>query len=218
MFELAIFPPRRLDEGFGSDSGFSPESKELICRMDIGTGDGNSMFESAAAVAIDEERRREDEERLASSTGMDRTYDVLDKMSVSVGGLGPELKALVRRILVSRQLPVETFKDLGERETCMEALIHRCVGGCVDDYIMLLFVGLNHVKGLLLYGPPGCGKTLIARELARALNAKEPIVVNGPEMLSKYVLPVSMYCLILICGTTQSLTYRKSLKRKGGGK
>ena len=61
MFELAIFPPRRLDEGFGSDSGFSPESKELICRMDIGTGDGNSMFESAAAVAIDEERRREDE-------------------------------------------------------------------------------------------------------------------------------------------------------------
>ena len=28
-------------------------------------------------------------------------------------------------------------------------------------------------------------QTLIARELARALNAKEPVVVNGPELLSK---------------------------------
>ena len=114
MFELAIVPPRRLDEGFGSDSGFSSESKDLICRMDIGMGDGNSMFESAAAAAEAEERRREAAARLASSTGMDRTYDVLSKMSNSVGGLGPELKALVRRILVSRQLPVEVFRDLGE--------------------------------------------------------------------------------------------------------
>jgi SpoVK/Ycf46/Vps4 family AAA+-type ATPase len=45
--------------------------------------------------------------------------------------------------------------------------------------------GLTHVKGLLLYGPPGCGKTLIARELSRALNSRHPIVVNGPEILSK---------------------------------
>ena len=117
VFELAIFPPRRLDEGFGSDSGFSTESKELICRMDISTRDGDSMFESAAAVALEKERQRVIAERLASSTGMDRTYDVLDKMSLSVGGLNPELKALVRRILVSRQLPVEVFKDLGENHS-----------------------------------------------------------------------------------------------------
>lgn len=48
-------------------------------------------------------------------------------------------------------------------------------------------LGVSHVKGLLLYGPPGTGKTLIARQIGKMLNVKEPKVVNGPEMLSKYV-------------------------------
>lgn len=41
--------------------------------------------------------------------------------------------------------------------------------------------------GILLYGPPGTGKTLIARQIGKMLNAKEPKIVNGPEILSKYV-------------------------------
>jgi vesicle-fusing ATPase len=40
---------------------------------------------------------------------------------------------------------------------------------------------------MLLYGPPGTGKTLIARQIGKMLNGREPKVVNGPEVLSKYV-------------------------------
>lgn len=47
--------------------------------------------------------------------------------------------------------------------------------------------GIKHVKGLLLYGPPGTGKTLIARQLAKFLDAKEPKIVNGPELFNKFV-------------------------------
>ena len=34
---------------------------------------------------------------------------------------------------------------------------------------------------------PGCGKTLLARELTQTLGAREPQIVNGPEILDKFV-------------------------------
>ena len=40
---------------------------------------------------------------------------------------------------------------------------------------------------LQLFGPPGCGKTLIARQIGKILNAREPKIVNGPEILNKFV-------------------------------
>jgi proteasome-associated ATPase len=43
-------------------------------------------------------------------------------------------------------------------------------------------------KGILLYGPPGCGKTLIAKAVANSLaRSVEFLNVKGPELLNKYV-------------------------------
>lgn len=38
-----------------------------------------------------------------------------------------------------------------------------------------------------MYGPPGTGKTLMARQIGQMLNAREPKIVNGPQVLDKYV-------------------------------
>lgn len=78
---------------------------------------------------------------------------------LGIGGLDSEFQEIFRRAFNSRILPPELAEKLG----------------------------INHCKGLLLYGPPGTGKTLIARKLSNMLNGKEPKIVNGPEMLSKYV-------------------------------
>ncbi|MFP3304247.1 MAG: CDC48 family AAA ATPase [Nitrososphaeria archaeon] len=46
-------------------------------------------------------------------------------------------------------------------------------------------VGIEPPRGVLLYGPPGCGKTLMAKALANETNAKF-FSINGPEIMSKY--------------------------------
>ncbi|CDK24391.1 unnamed protein product [Kuraishia capsulata CBS 1993] len=78
---------------------------------------------------------------------------------MGIGGLDKEFTSIFRRAFASRIFPPGLIEKLG----------------------------IQHVKGLLLYGPPGTGKTLIARKIGTMLNAKEPKIVNGPEILSKYV-------------------------------
>jgi len=47
-------------------------------------------------------------------------------------------------------------------------------------------MGIKPPKGAIIYGPPGCGKTLIARALATESGANM-ILVRGPEVLSKWI-------------------------------
>jgi transitional endoplasmic reticulum ATPase len=46
-------------------------------------------------------------------------------------------------------------------------------------------LGIDPPKGVLLYGPPGCGKTLIARTIAHETDAKF-FSVSGPEIIHKF--------------------------------
>jgi len=78
---------------------------------------------------------------------------------MGIGGLDDQLQTIFRRAFASRIYPKEVVQKFG----------------------------IQHVKGILLFGPPGTGKTLIARQIGKILNTKEPKIINGPEILNKYV-------------------------------
>lgn len=50
----------------------------------------------------------------------------------------------------------------------------------------IFFEGQRVNQGLLLYGPPGCGKTYLASAISKQFNINF-IGVKGPELLNKYI-------------------------------
>lgn len=82
-----------------------------------------------------------------------------DFSKMGIGGLDKEFNTIFRRAFASRVFPPEIIQQLD----------------------------MKHVRGILLFGPPGTGKTLMARQIGKMLNAREPKIVNGPQILDKYV-------------------------------
>ncbi|MCI1211302.1 MAG: proteasome ATPase [Bifidobacterium tibiigranuli] len=94
--------------------------------------------------------------------------------------------------LVLEETPNVTFDDIGGLDTQIER---------IRDAVQLPFLhralferyDLNPPKGVLLYGPPGNGKTLIAKAVAHALAEGSGtgsgvfLSVKGPELLNKFV-------------------------------
>ena len=100
--------------------------------------------------------------------------------------------------LILEEVPDITYADVGGLDAQIEAItdavelpyLHRAL---FNDY------DLPAPKGILLYGPPGCGKTLIAKAVANSLSQKVAeltgnrnvrsyfLNIKGPELLNKYV-------------------------------
>jgi vesicle-fusing ATPase len=76
---------------------------------------------------------------------------------------------------------------IGGMDEQFKNIFRRAFAPRVAPPAVLAKMGIKPVKGILLYGPPGTGKTLMARQIGQMLNGKEPTVVNGPEILDKFV-------------------------------
>lgn len=81
--------------------------------------------------------------------------------------------------------PNVTWKDVGGLEYVKREL-RETVQYPVNYPDKYLKFGQYPSKGVLLYGPPGCGKTLLAKAVATECNANF-ISIKGPELLSMYV-------------------------------
>ncbi len=119
-------------------------------------------------------------------------------MEVRTGLLIEKLPRPEVEELVLEEVPDVTYGDVGGLDDQIEA---------ITDAVELPYLyrelyaehRLPAPKGILLYGPPGCGKTLIAKAVANSLARKVAEVtgntstrsyflnIKGPELLNKYV-------------------------------
>ncbi|KAK3002233.1 hypothetical protein RJ639_020300 [Escallonia herrerae] len=82
-----------------------------------------------------------------------------DLMAQGIAGMAPLIRNILEKAFISRVISLAEAKRLK----------------------------LQPVRGMVLYGPTGSGKTLIALGICKLLNAKEPKIVRGAEILRSFV-------------------------------
>ncbi|MGQ4915082.1 MAG: CDC48 family AAA ATPase [Candidatus Asgardarchaeia archaeon] len=113
--------------------------------------------------------------------------EVLEKINVTMDDFMSALKEVtpsaVREVMI--EVPSTHWEDIGGLQEVKQRLIE-AVEWPFKYPERFTRLGITPPRGILLYGPPGCGKTMLARAVATESEANF-ISVKGPELLSKWV-------------------------------
>ena len=155
--------------------------------------------------------------------------DVLQKMTIRLHDFYDAMHEIVPTAM--REFYVESpkvwWKDVGGLDDAKRTLNDNLITA-IREPAKFQKIGIKPPKGALLYGPPGCGKTLLARALATE-SGGNMILVRGAEILSKWVgesekaireifrkAKASSPCIIIF-DELDSLARSKSLDESGVG-
>jgi transitional endoplasmic reticulum ATPase len=113
--------------------------------------------------------------------------DILEKMEVRMEDFQSAYREITPTAMreVYIEVPTVHWTDIGGLENVKEELIE-AVEWPLKNPSVFERMGIRAPKGIMLYGPPGCGKTLLARAVATESEANF-ITIKGPEIFSKWV-------------------------------
>jgi transitional endoplasmic reticulum ATPase len=113
--------------------------------------------------------------------------EVLEKMYITIGDFREALRIVrpsaMREVLV--EVPNVDWMDVGGLESVRQELME-AVEWPLKHPESFQRLGIRPPRGILIYGAPGTGKTLLAKAVAHESEANF-ILVNGPSLLSKWV-------------------------------
>nr|CAG8436298.1 3913_t:CDS:2 [Entrophospora candida] len=104
--------------------------------------------------------------------------EILDSLAVTMDNFRVSLRETVVEV------PTVTWNDIGGLEKVKQEL-QETVQYPVEHPDKFLKFGMSPSKGVLFYGPPGCGKTLLAKAIANECQANF-ISIKGPELLTMW--------------------------------
>lgn len=113
--------------------------------------------------------------------------NILEKMEVRMEDFQNAYREITPTAMreVYIEVPTVHWTDIGGLEDVKEELIE-AVEWPLKNPGVFERIGIRPPKGIMLYGPPGCGKTLLARAVATESEANF-ITIKGPEVFSKWV-------------------------------
>lgn len=113
--------------------------------------------------------------------------EVLQSMQIQISDFYDAMQEVIPTAM--REFYVERSKvlwqDVGGLDTIKDSLKDN-LAVAMKNPGKFTRIGIRPPRGALIYGPPGCGKTLIARAFATESGANM-ILVRGPEILSKWI-------------------------------
>jgi transitional endoplasmic reticulum ATPase len=112
---------------------------------------------------------------------------VLEKMEVTMDDFANAYKEVTPTAMreVYIEIPTVHWDDIGGLEEAKQEL-KEAVEWPLKNPEVFTRLGIKPPRGILIYGPPGCGKTLLARGIATESEANF-ITIKGPEVFSKWV-------------------------------
>jgi vesicle-fusing ATPase len=150
--------------------------------LDFGETNGSSDSDNDSGSSSSSDPQEVDSPTDAQQLDVQRDDSKLEStFATAVGGLQPQIEEIVRRVLDGRVIRPVASEGASNNTSISLDRIRR------QEMEVLLELGLQPVRGLLLYGPPGCGKTALAREISLILDARPPKIVAAPELLDRWV-------------------------------
>lgn len=112
---------------------------------------------------------------------------VLENLTVTMNDFSDGMREIqpsaLREVFV--EIPNVKWNDIGGLED-VKSKLKEAVELPLKNPEVFKKMGIRTPKGILLYGPPGCGKTLLAKAVATESEANF-ISIKGPEIFSKWV-------------------------------
>jgi len=114
------------------------------------------------------------------------TFAVVQTRPAGVVKITPKTKLVVHSKIIQEKAfrTSVTYEDIGGLQEQIQR-IREMIELPLRYPELFQKLGIEPPKGVLLYGPPGCGKTLLAKAVATEAEANF-ILINGPEIMNKY--------------------------------